>query len=65
MLLRSPLLPLTQVLQTEAGKPMTFVLAAENAKMVHWPSRLGAGLAALTAIVPLPWMVMATAVVPS
>jgi type II secretory pathway pseudopilin PulG len=36
----------TQVLQTEGGKPMTFVLAAENAKMVHWPSRLGAGLAA-------------------
>jgi type II secretory pathway pseudopilin PulG len=35
-----------QVLQTEGGKPMTFVLAAENAKMVHWPSRLGAGLAA-------------------
>jgi len=36
----------TQVLQTEGGKPMTFVLAAENAKMVHWPARLGAGLAA-------------------
>jgi hypothetical protein len=36
----------TQVLQTEGGKPMTFVLAAENAKRIHWPSRLGAGLAA-------------------
>ena len=36
----------TQVLQTEGGQPMTFLLAAENTKLVHWPSRLGAGLAA-------------------
>ncbi len=35
----------TQVLQTEGGKPMTFLLAAENTKIIHWPTRLGAGLA--------------------
>ena len=44
--LRGQRLAFTQVLQTEGGKPMTFLLSAENTKMVHWPSRLGAGLAA-------------------
>jgi hypothetical protein len=36
----------TQVLQTEGGQPMTFLLSAENTKIIHWPTRLGAGLAA-------------------
>jgi len=36
----------TQVLQTEGDKPMTFLLSAENTKIIHWPTRLGAGLAA-------------------
>jgi type II secretory pathway pseudopilin PulG len=40
----------TQVLQTEGGKPMTFVLAAENAKMIHWPSRLAGCAAAFLAL---------------
>jgi hypothetical protein len=40
----------TQVLQTEGGKPMTFMLAAENAKLVHWPSRLAACAAAFLAL---------------
>jgi heme A synthase len=44
----------TQVLQTEGGKPMTFVLAAENDKMIHWPSRLGAGIAAFLML----WMMV-------
>jgi len=32
-----------QVLQTEAGQPMTFLLSAANTKTVHWSSRLGCG----------------------
>ena len=44
--LRGQRLAFTQVLQTEGGKPMTFLLSAENTKTVHWPARLGAGLAA-------------------
>jgi hypothetical protein len=35
-----------QVLQTEAGQPMTFRLFADNTKTVHWPSRLGWGVLA-------------------
>jgi hypothetical protein len=42
---RGQRLTFTQVLQTEGGKPMTFALAAENTRMIHWPSRLGTGLA--------------------
>jgi hypothetical protein len=30
-----------QVLQTEVGQPMTFILVADNTKAIHWPSRLG------------------------
>jgi hypothetical protein len=44
-----------QVLQTEGGKPMTFVLAADNLKMIHWPSRLAAGLAMFACL----WLVVA------
>jgi hypothetical protein len=40
----------TQVLQTEGGKPMTFMLAAENAKLVHWPSRLAGCAVAFLAL---------------
>ena len=43
---RGQRLDFAQVLQTVSGKPMTFVLVAENDKMIHWPSRLGTGLAA-------------------
>jgi type II secretory pathway pseudopilin PulG len=43
---RGQRLAFNQVLQTEGGRPMTFLLSAENTKMIHWPSRLGAGLAA-------------------
>ena len=43
---RGQRLAFNQVLQTEGGRPMTFLLAAENTKIIHWPSRLGAGLAA-------------------
>ncbi len=43
---RGQRLAFTQVLQTEGGKPMTFLLSAANTKAVHWPTRLGAGLAA-------------------
>jgi hypothetical protein len=32
-----------QVLQTEAGQPMTFLLSADNTKTIHWSSRLGWG----------------------
>jgi hypothetical protein len=46
----------TQVLQTEGGKPMTFMLAAENTKMVHWPSRLGAGLAVFLMLWVMVWV---------
>ncbi|HEX7652754.1 MAG TPA: hypothetical protein VF607_04565, partial [Verrucomicrobiae bacterium] len=34
-----------QVLQTEGGKAMTIILAAENTNLVHWPTRV-AGLGA-------------------
>ncbi|MEI8289254.1 MAG: hypothetical protein WCH99_07255 [Verrucomicrobiota bacterium] len=47
---RGQRLAFAQVLQTEGGKPMTFLLAAENSKIIHWPSRLGAGLAAFFAL---------------
>ncbi|HEX7570688.1 MAG TPA: hypothetical protein VF492_09300, partial [Verrucomicrobiae bacterium] len=47
---RGQRLAFTQVLQTEGGKPMTFVLAAENTKMVHWPSRLAGCAAAFLAL---------------
>jgi type II secretory pathway pseudopilin PulG len=40
----------TQVLQTEGGKPMTFALAAENSKMIHWPTRLTGCAAAFLAL---------------
>ena len=43
---RGQRLAFTQVLQTEGGKPMTFLLSAANTKAVHWPTRLSAGLAA-------------------
>jgi len=29
-----------QVLQTQAGQPMTFTLYADSTKIVHWPSRI-------------------------
>jgi hypothetical protein len=41
--MRGERLAFMQVLQTEVGQPMTFVLAADNTKTVHWPSRLGGG----------------------
>ena len=47
---RGQRLAFTEVLQTEGGRPMTFVLAAENTKTIHWPSRLGAGLVAFLAL---------------
>jgi hypothetical protein len=47
---RGQRLAFAQVLQTEGGRPMTFLLAAENTKAVHWPTRLGAGLAAFLAL---------------
>jgi hypothetical protein len=34
----------TQVLQAEAGKPMTIRLMAANEKVVSWPGRVAAGL---------------------
>jgi len=40
----------TQVLQTEGGKPMTFLLSAENNRTVHWPARLSVGLGAFLAL---------------
>jgi hypothetical protein len=40
----------TQALQTESGQPMTFMLSAANARIIHWPSRLGLGLAAFLAL---------------
>jgi hypothetical protein len=43
---RGQRLAFAQVLQTEGGKPMTFTLAATNTRTVHWPSRVGGGLAA-------------------
>jgi hypothetical protein len=43
-------LAFAQVLQTEGGKPMTFLLAATNTKTVHWPSRLAIGTAAFLAL---------------
>jgi hypothetical protein len=45
----------TQVLQTEGGRPMTFALLANNTKAVHWPSRIGAALAAFAAL----WVLVA------
>ena len=47
---RGQRLAFTQVLQTEGGKPMTFTLSAANTKAVHWPSRVGGGLAAFLAL---------------
>jgi hypothetical protein len=47
---RGQRLAFTQVLQTEGGKPMTFVLAAENTKLVHWPARLAGCAAAFLAL---------------
>jgi hypothetical protein len=47
---RGQRLAFAQVLQTEGGKPMTFAVAAANTKTVHWPSRLGGGLAAFLAL---------------
>ena len=41
--LRGQRLAFMQVLQTEAGQPMTFLLSAANTKAVHWSSRLGWG----------------------
>lgn len=42
----------TQVLQIEAGKPMTIRMTAENTKTVSWTGRLAAGAAALVVL----WM---------
>ena len=39
--LRGQRIAFMQVLQTEAGQPMTFLLSAANTKTVHWSSRLG------------------------
>lgn len=41
--LRGQRIAFMQVLQTEAGQPMTFLLSAANTKTVHWSSRLGWG----------------------
>jgi hypothetical protein len=40
----------TQVLQTEAGKPMTIRLLAASTRSVSWPMRLGTGAAAFLAL---------------
>ena len=45
----------SQVLQTEGGQPMTFRLAAENTKLVHWPVRLAACAAAFLTL----WVLVA------
>jgi hypothetical protein len=47
---RGQRLAFTQVLQTEGGKPMTFLLSAANTRIIHWPSRLGMGLTAFLAL---------------
>jgi hypothetical protein len=41
--LRGQCFAFMQVLQTESGQPMTFLLSAANTKTVHWSSRLGWG----------------------
>ena len=41
--LRGQRIAFMQVLQTEAGQPMTFLLSADNTKTIHWSSRLGWG----------------------
>jgi hypothetical protein len=46
--MRGQRLAFMQVLQTEVGQPMTFILFADNAKTVHWPSRLGWNLLIFT-----------------
>jgi type II secretory pathway pseudopilin PulG len=48
--MRGEHLAFMQVLQTEVGRPMTFVLNAENTKTVHWPSRLGCCVLAFLAL---------------
>jgi len=48
--MRGEHLAFMQVLQTEVGQPMTFVLAADNTKTVHWPLRLGCCAVAFLAL---------------
>lgn len=52
---RGQRLAFMQVLQTEGGKPMTFLLSAANTKIVHWPSRLGMVLATFAGL----WLIVA------